>query len=438
MAEPADTTVVPSHRRPRVLAVAHQKGGTGKTTIVCNLAAVIADLDPTLQTVIIDLDSQGSATLQMTGQSHADVGSYDYVIAGKMPKGFIRRTHLEPCLIIPATRRLTLSDMDMVAKGLSYPELGRRLRDNMRSVDLIILDCPAGFGAISTMAMAIADVVLMPTQPAFFAVKSLRQTLRHMEQLRRNAHEKCAVILSMYEPDSRVHQTIADHIHSEFADMVIPTRIPIDPAAEEAAAANTLVVETSPKAPSSQAFRTMAVHILRRVGIEPKFLAAPGQTLPDVSPPPEPRPSKPETTEAEAPPPQPIPTPLPPIPPPPSMTQQKLELPAMPGEAVQGTPNQATPRTESVIEAIPDGLHPKPDMDRLTDTTPVSAAPKQQSKRRTWKHLLVGLCTAIGIAAAVLLGLTADDTEELMIAISVAVVVVIPFLGYLFYVLKRA
>ena len=305
------------------------------------------------------------------------------------------------------------------------------------------------------MAMAVADLVLMPTQPAFFAVKSLRQTLRHMERLRRDAHKKCAVVLSMMEPENRVHQTITDHIQTEFTTMVIPTRIPLDTATEEAAAANTLVVETSPNAPSSQAFRTMAVHVLRRLGIEPKFLTAPERPLPEVSAPPEtlpPETEPPETTPPESTPPDAAAaaaptTVLPPIPPPPSMAATPLSSAPSPLTKVEAPVETEIPepiQTTAPPEAIPEGLRPKSNDDRIgpspanVSTNNGTSSNERAARSGTWRRLLAGLFAVTLIVGAGVLAYFFGGAEEMMLAAIIAVVVAIPVLGYLFFVLNRA
>lgn len=471
--------------RPRVVAVAQQKGGTGKTTIVCNLAATIANIDPTVQTVIIDLDSQGSASLQMTGHAHAKTGAWDYVISGRMPKGFIQRTHIDTCLIIPATQRLLLSDTDMIAHDVSYPEIGRRLRANMRSVDLILIDCPAGFGAVSTMAMAIADLVLMPTQPAFFAVKSLRQTIKHVERLRRNGRDRCAIALSMIDADNPVHTTIADHIRSEFKSIVLPTPLPLDAAAEEAAATNTLVVETSPQSAVSAAYPSFAAAVMRRAGIEPKFdvpvyepkpVQRPATSV--QAPPTDPAPAAPEpqaqpapqthTAPAEPPPPSPAtgPATLPPIPPPPGLggppvvnsaepeTPQTPEtrndpsgpprprLPLSPHDppaVIESEPALTPPPSEQVEDPIPYGLRAKPLPSALEATVSESGSPPAhpRPKRRLFKRIVLSVFGAAILGGVGYVTIRFLDTADALLALGATALVAIPVLGYVFFVLKR-
>jgi chromosome partitioning protein len=476
--------------RPRIVAVAQQKGGTGKTTIVCNVAAAIARIDPTVQTVIVDLDSQGSSSLQMTGHAHADVGSWDYVIAGRMPRGFIRRTHVDTCLIIPATQRLLLSDADILSQDLSYPEVGRRMRANMRSVDLILIDCPAGFGAVSTLAMAVADIVLMPTQPAFFAVKSLRQTVRHMERLRRDAAERCAIALSMVDADSPVHATIADHIRAEFGSMVLHTPLPLDPAAEEAAATNTLVTETAPGSAIARAFAAFAVDVLRRARVQTKADLKAFALDPVPAPTPKPAPT-PAPTSEQASDPQPDPTPapasadLPPIPPPPSLggpavgrtdaprlaetNAPPLSAPPPPPEAVPRPRLPASPHApppaaagEEALDPIPAALRERgrPDADadtRDADTrdadargdAPVSvldalegrnaaaATPPTPKPRRRWRTALGWGVALAAFAATAVLVFRLVDTADALLALGATALVAVPILGYVFYVLKR-
>ena len=258
----------PKDRTPAILAVAHQKGGTGKTTTVCNLAACFAGAGNGYRVVVIDLDPQAAASHQLSQGGLSAIGSYEVIVEGQIARGAIQLTKIQHCLLIPATDKLIMSEIDATTRNLDFDQVRERLLENLRGTDLIIVDCPAGFGTIATMAMVIADLVLIPTTPLHFETIALRQTIEHLERLRRNARSRLSVVLTMCDSDNAAQNKMSADIRAEWKSLVSSVHIPRDPAMEEALVAETAVVDHQPQSQSALAYGRLAVDVGHHLGFE--------------------------------------------------------------------------------------------------------------------------------------------------------------------------
>jgi len=278
----------------RIIAVAHLKGGTGKTTTVCALAASLASLKPNLKVCVIDLDPQGASSLHLGGEGPFEIGSYDAVISGKPLNDTVRKTHIDNCDLIPATPRLILSEMDLASRSMSFDALATHLKDPSEGYDVILVDCPSGFGMISTMVMTIADLVVIPTPPMFFAVRALRETISYLNRLRRDARVFAAVVLTMVEADNSLHAMMAKKVRRDWGDLVMPTAIPREAKVEEAAMESKSLLRQFPGAASARAYEKLAGSLAFRLGLidEEPAIDVPVSANPEADAPPQAEPEK--------------------------------------------------------------------------------------------------------------------------------------------------
>jgi chromosome partitioning protein len=260
-----------------IIAVAHQKGGTGKTTAVCALAASMASLKPDLKVAVVDLDPQGASTLYLGGEGPYRDGAYDIVIAGKPLNDAVYRTEVKNCGLAPATPRLVLSEMDLASRSMSFDDMANHLKKTATGFDVIIIDCPSGFGLMSTMIMTIADLVVIPTPPAFFAVRALRETISYLNRLRSDAKVLTAVVLNMIDPGNSMQKIIAKKVRHDWGDLVVPVEIPRDDVVELAAAENKLLVHQNPNSAAAKAYDQLAGCLAYRLGLieqEPEYISS--------------------------------------------------------------------------------------------------------------------------------------------------------------------
>jgi len=251
----------------RIIAVVNQKGGTGKTTTACNLAASLATHKQGLNVAIIDLDPQGASTTHLTGDKAYDNGSYDVVVLGQPLTSAAYTTSLNNCDLIPATNHLILSEMELASRSMSFEAMALHLKDPEHGYDVIVIDCPAGFGMISTLVMTIADLVVIPTLPQFFALHALRETISYLNGLRSSGGVTTAVLLTMYEKSNSQQVETAKKIRRDWGELVVSFEIPKEATVEEAAMAGKLLLEQSPGSVSAKAYKRLAISLGHRLGL---------------------------------------------------------------------------------------------------------------------------------------------------------------------------
>lgn len=326
-AEPAGAQTGP---RPPIIAVAHQKGGSAKTTTACNLAVALAGRVAPQSVVVVDLDPQASASqsLRSLPTDPKEYGAYEVLTgrAGVSLHQVLQPTTAAGVLLLPAGNRLMMAELDGAVRNLSHRQFAEALTRDIGDVACVVLDCPPGFGVLGTLALMAADVVVIPTPPVPFAETALENTTRYMNHLRRNAGDRVSLILAMTRKDIPQHREVEARLRHRWRDKVLPTAIPFDPEAEAAIAAHTPVVVFRPGSVMARAYVAATEALIEAV--RPTLDCARAhdgpqtpETAPDAppqTPSPPPPPPSPPPSPAPAPPPQSAPdaSPSPPPPPP--------------------------------------------------------------------------------------------------------------------------
>ena len=214
--------------KPRIVAVANQKGGVGKTTTVVNLGATLAAYEQ--RTVIVDLDPQSNCTsgLGVEGVNEVAGTSYGLIINDSDPNAMVRPTGFPHLSIIPATPDLAGAEVELV--GLVGREF--RVRDSLRQIEgcrYLLMDCPPALGQLTLNALTAADGLLIPIQCEYFALEGVRELMKTIEQVRRflNPGLKIdGIILTMYDERTNLARQVAEEVRSVFGELVFETVIP--------------------------------------------------------------------------------------------------------------------------------------------------------------------------------------------------------------------
>jgi chromosome partitioning protein len=215
------------HVKPRVVAIANQKGGVGKTTTTISLGATLAAYER--HTLLIDLDPQSNCTSGLGVEPEADdPTSYQMLTAGVPVSEAAIATDFPQLKLIPATPELTGAEVELV--GMVGREF--RLRDALCGLDrysFVLVDCPPSLGLLTLNALAAADALLIPIQCEYFALEGVSELMRTVEEVRRYLNPALAidgVLLTMYDDRTNLAQQVAREVREVFGELVFDAVVP--------------------------------------------------------------------------------------------------------------------------------------------------------------------------------------------------------------------
>jgi chromosome partitioning protein len=213
----------------RVIAIANQKGGVGKTTTAINLGACLAVAEH--RTLIVDIDPQGNATSGL-GVTRADVerSVYDVLVEGT-PVEEVRRRQLHfPCLdLVPSSRDLVGAEVELVDRAERERVLSRMLAPVRDDYDFVLIDCPPSLGLLTLNTLTAADAVLIPIQCEFYALEGLSQLLNTVRLVQRSLNPRLqieGVLLTMYDNRLNLSRQVAEEAKEYFGSRVFDATIP--------------------------------------------------------------------------------------------------------------------------------------------------------------------------------------------------------------------
>ncbi|MDN5797696.1 MAG: ParA family protein, partial [Intrasporangium sp.] len=217
----------------RVLTVANQKGGVGKTTTAVNIAAALAQGG--LQVLVVDLDPQGNASTALGIDHHAGVPSiYDVLVHGKPLNEVIQSCEtVEGLSCAPATIDLAGAEIELVSLVARESRLQRALEaaavPGLRSFDYILIDCPPSLGLLTVNAMVAAKEMFIPIQCEYYALEGLSQLLKNIELVRSHLNPDLhvsTILLTMYDGRTRLSAQVAEEVREHFPEEVLRTTVP--------------------------------------------------------------------------------------------------------------------------------------------------------------------------------------------------------------------
>jgi chromosome partitioning protein len=257
----------------KIVAIANQKGGVGKTTTAVNLGVALAERR--LRVLLIDLDPQANATSALGMQEVEGESIYESLLGGVSIADKILPTRLDNMFIIPSDLDLAGAEVEIARMPEHLTRLSRTLSTfrSDETFDLVLLDCPPSLGILMTNALAAADEILTPIQCEYFALEGLVKIVRVVEQVRDSGAndqvEIGGIVMTMFDSRTNLSAQVVDEVRKHFGERVYNTVIPRTVRLSEAPSFGKSILEYDSSGVGAGAYRALAREFIKRHSFSP-------------------------------------------------------------------------------------------------------------------------------------------------------------------------
>lgn len=254
---------------PKIIAIANQKGGVGKTTTTINLGASLASEG--CRVLIVDLDPQGNASTGLgIGTEDRELTTYELLLEDIDLNEIIQHSNFSGLSIIPATVDLSSADIELISNEkrsyLLHDALRQHAMDGF-AYDFILIDCPPSLNLLTVNAMVAAHSVLVPLQSEFFALEGLSQLMLTIREVRQTANPNLrieGVVLTMYDARNNLSQQVEADARENLGELVFKTMIPRNVRVSEAPSYAMPVLQYDPNSKGAVAYTDLARELLSK------------------------------------------------------------------------------------------------------------------------------------------------------------------------------
>nr|WP_204218495.1 AAA family ATPase [Loktanella sp. S4079] len=253
----------------KIIAIANQKGGVGKTTTTINLGAALAERNK--KVLLIDLDPQGNASTGLgIEQDQREITTYDLLSGDATLKEAALPTTVKNLSIIPATTDLSSADLELIdneKRSFLLRYVLQEARKDVAYYDYILIDCPPSLNILTVNAMVAAHSILVPLQSEFFALEGLSQLILTVRDVRQTANPDLrieGIVLTMYDRRNNLSIQVEDDARENMGDMVFKTVIPRNVRLSEAPSFAMPVIEYDSMSKGALAYRSLAKEVINK------------------------------------------------------------------------------------------------------------------------------------------------------------------------------